>query len=148
VVAPFRFDRTWRFDVPVDRLWTAAADTGSFPAMFRWLRDYDAGPLETGMVATFRVRPPLPYTLHFVVTVTDVVTNERVEARVGGDVRGPAQLVVSPTADGSQARLAWNLEVVRPMLRRITPVARHPMIWGHDAVVAMGLRRFRREALA
>ena len=147
MVAPFGFDRTWRFDVPVDRLWSAVADTASFPTIFRWLDDYDAGPLEPGTVASFRVRPPLPYSLHFIVTVTDVVTHQRVEARVGGDVRGVAQLLVLGTEQGSQARLCWDLELVRPALRRVAPIARQPMKWGHDLVVASGVRRFRRTAL-
>jgi hypothetical protein len=148
VVEPFGFDRTWRFDVPVDRLWSAVADTSSFPRIFGWLDDFDAGPLERGTVASFRVRPPLPYSLHFVVTVTDVVAHERVEARVGGDVSGVAELTVGPAGEGSHARLCWNLELVRPALRRFAPVARRPMIWGHDLVVASGVRRFRRKALA
>ena len=147
MVAPFGFDRTWRFDVPVDRLWSAVADTSSFPTIFGWLDDYDSGPLERGTVASFRVRPPLPYSLHFVVTVTDVVMQQRVEARVGGDVSGDAELVVGPTEDGSLARLRWDLELVRPSLRRFASVTRRPMIWGHDLVVATGVRRFRRTAL-
>jgi hypothetical protein len=147
VGAPFRFDRTWRFDLPVDELWSVLADTRAYPSIFSWLQDYEAGPLEAGTVATFRVRPPLPYSLHLVVTIDDVVKNERVITRVGGDVRGPAELTLSPPDTGSQARLSWHLELVRPSLARIEPIARRPMIWGHDAVVALGIRQFRRKAL-
>lgn len=146
--APFEFDRTWRFDVSVDELWGAFNDTSAYPSIWPWLRDFSATPLESGGAADFRVRPPLPYTLHFVVTLDDVVRPEHVRASVGGDVRGPASLVLSPTAEGgSQARITWSLELVRPMLRRIEPVARRPMIWGHDAVVALGVRQFRRRVL-
>ena len=146
--APFRFDRTWRFDVTVDELWDAFGDTSAYPAIWPWLRDFSATPLETGGAADFRVRPPLPYTLHFDVHLDDVVRPERVVASVSGDVRGPASLVLSPTADGgAQARITWSLELVRPALRRIEPVARQPMTWGHDLVVALGVRQFRRRVL-
>lgn len=144
-MAAFRFDRAWRFDVHVDELWGAITDTATYPRIWSWLDEFESSPLAPGGVARFRVRPPLPYSLWFVVTVDEVVSHERVTATVGGDVRGPAELVVLPTADGaSQARIWWNLELVRPVLRRLEPVARQPMIWGHDLVVSRGVRQFRR----
>jgi hypothetical protein len=146
--APFRFDRSWRFDVTVDELWDALADTCSYPSVFPWLRDFEGGPLAAGTVATFRVRPPLPYSLHLVVTVIEVVAGSLVRTRVGGDVRGDADLAVTGVDGGSTARLRWDLDLVRPSLARIEPVARRPMIWGHDVVVAMGVRQFRRKALS
>lgn len=145
--APFRFDRTWRFDVTVEELWDGFADTSAYPAIWPWLRDFSASGLETGGGADFRVRPPLPYSLHFVVTLDEVVRPERVVATVGGDVHGPASLILSPTVGGAQARITWSLELVRPSLRRIEPAVRRPMIWGHDLVVAMGLRQFERRVL-
>jgi len=147
VSAPFRFDRSWRFDATADELWDALADTKAYPAVFSWLRDYEAGPLEAGTVATFRVRPPLPYSLHLVVTVVDVVDRRCVRTRVDGDVQGEADLAVASAGDGSTARLRWDLELVRPSLARVEPVARRPMIWGHDLVVALGVRQFRRKVL-
>jgi hypothetical protein len=147
--APFRFDRAWRFDVSVDELWEAIADTGAYPALWSWLRDFQAAPIEIGAAATFTVQPPLPYSMHFVVTVDDVVVGERIDATVGGDVRGPARLVVTPIeGGGAQARITWSLELVRPVLKRVEPVARRPMTWGHDLVVAIGVRQFRRAALS
>src|SRR5438132_12425021 len=117
--APFRFDRSWRFDVPVDALWEAFADTSVYPALWPWLDDFDAGPLAPGTVARFRVRPPLPYSLRFVVTVDDVIEHECVRATVDGDVRGSAELTVTPTAEGCQARITWSLALQRPGLVRI-----------------------------
>jgi hypothetical protein len=148
VAAPFRFDRSWRFDATIGDLWEALADTKAYPSVFSWLRDYQAGPLEAGTVAGFRVQPPLPYSLHLVVTVIDVEERAHVHARVDGDVRGEAELAVAGIDGGSTARLRWDLELVRPSLVRVEPVARRPMIWGHDVVVAMGIRQFRRKVLS
>lgn len=146
--APFRFDRTWRFDVTVDELWDAFADTARCPAIWPWLRDFSATALTSGGRADFRVRPPLPYSLSFVVTLDEVVRPERIDTTVGGDVRGPASLVLARTAEGgARARITWSLELVRPGLRRVEPIARRPMVWGHDLVVARGVRQFRQRAL-
>jgi hypothetical protein len=147
VPEPFRFDRSWRFDVPVDELWEAVADTAAYPRLWPWLADYESGPLVAGTVATFSVQPPLPYRLRFVVHVHDVVARDRVRAFVLGDVEGPARLDVASTPTGSSARLTWELELRRPVLARVEPVVRPVMILGHDLVVAMGVRQFRRRAI-
>jgi hypothetical protein len=134
--------------VSVDELWEALADTTAYPSVFSWLRDYEAGPLRPGTAARFRVQPPLPYSLHLVVSIVEVVDRSLVRTRVGGDVRGDADLAVAGVDGGSTARLRWDLELVRPSLVRIQPVARRPMIWGHDLVVARGVRQFRRKVLS
>jgi hypothetical protein len=100
-----------------------------------------------GTTARFAVRPPLPYTLRFEVHVDQVVAGERVAATVGGDVCGEARLEVAPAGSGSTARLAWTLELERPALRRLGRVARPAMVWGHDWIVARGVRQFTERAL-
>ena len=142
--APFRFDRTWHFDVSLERLWGAVADTEAYPRVWPWLDDFQTGPLSVVTVARFRVRPPLPYRLQFTVQVDDVVEYEHVSARVGGDVEGPARLDLAPTPTGSSARLTWELELRRPSLARVEPLVRPVMILGHNLVVARGVRQFRR----
>jgi uncharacterized protein YndB with AHSA1/START domain len=146
--APFRFDRRWRFDVPVERLWEVLADTGSYGRWWWWLLSYEPVPLEAGAVARFRVRGPLPYRLSFSARVDEVIEKDSVRASISGDLAGPASLEVSATVDGgSEARLAWELCAKRPLLVRTARVARPAMVWGHDLVVAAGVRQFRRKAL-
>jgi len=139
---PFTFDRTWAFDVPVERLWAAVADTSRFPEWMPWLEADALGPLEVGTVARFAVDPPLPYKLQLTVAVQHVEPGALVETIVSGDLAGPARLEVAPRGAGSTARLAWSLEVRRRLLLVGERVARPVMVWGHDAVVAKGLERF------
>jgi len=149
VSRPFRFDRSWRFDgVPAERLWDAVSSPQRFPAWWPWLDDADLpATLEAGVVARFTVRPPLPYALRFAVTIDDVVPGSRVDATVDGDVGGPASLEVATVDGGSEARLVWSLAIRRPLLARVERVARPAMVYGHDLVVALGVRQFRRRAL-
>jgi hypothetical protein len=141
-VTPFRFDRTWRFDVSDDRLWDAVSDTSRFPEWFPWLEADHLGPLTTGTVARFRIDPPLPYRLNLVVSVVAVEEGRSVDTEVSGDLVGPARLEVAPDGDGATARLVWSLVVQRPALSLLERVARPVMVWGHDAVVSRGLDRF------
>jgi hypothetical protein len=93
------------------------------------------------------VRPPLPYRLAISVDVREVVEARVVDGIVDGDLSGPARLEIAAVGGGSEARLTWDLELSRPSLRRLERVARPAMVWGHDVVVAVGVRRFRRRAL-
>lgn len=131
--------------MPLDVLWGALADTGSYVRWFPWLDAGDLGPLEAGTVARIGVRPPLPYRLGLTVTLDEVVEGQRILATVDGDVAGPASLEVA--ADGpaaSTAHLTWSLELRRGLLLAAERFARPAMVWGHDAVVAVGVQRFRR----
>jgi hypothetical protein len=147
VPAPFTFDRRWELAVPPDRLWDVLSRTEDYPRWWSWLDRFQADGLRPGSVARFTVRPPLPYRLHVVVAVERVDPCASVDVRVTGDLDGPARLEIAPCGAGSEARLRWSLHLRRPLLVRIERVARPAMVWGHDAVVAAGVRQFRHRAL-
>lgn len=145
---PFTFDRRWRFDVPVADLWAAVSRVERFPEVWSWLDHFEAEGLRPGATARFSVRPPLPYRLHVTVVVDEVEPERCVTVTIGGDIEGPARLEVAPLdSGGSEARLAWTLRLRRPALVRLERLARPAMVWGHDTVVAIGVRQFRRRAL-
>lgn len=148
-VAPFTFDRSFRFDVPRSELWARISQTERFVEWWRWLRRLESPDpqLVEGTQATCIVRGPLPYELRLTIAVHDVVPEQLVTTSVDGDLRGPARLEVSGDDGSSEARLVWRLEVVDPALRSLTRVARPLMSWGHDVVVSRGLRQFKARAL-
>lgn len=143
---PFRFDRRWVFPVPPERLWAVVASTGDYQKWWPWLRVLE-GELTEGTVARCEIRSPLPYSLRFTVAVAEVVPERLVRGDIDGDLRGPARLELDPHADGVEARLVWEVELTRSLLRRAAAVARPAMEWGHDWVVANGVEQFCRRAL-
>ena len=151
--SPFRFDRTWPFGVAPDELWATLANTDRYREWWPWLREFavDGGPgdaaLTTGAVAHVVIQAPLPYQLHCTVRVVDAVTDERLVTVVDGDLTGPARLELVPTADGTDARLVWELELRAPLLRSFAMVARPAMAWAHDRIVERGLVQFEGHAL-
>ena len=72
-----------------------------------------------------------------------------VDAVVEGDLAGPARLEVDAAENGpgSVVRLAWDMELCRPVLRAAARVGRPVMEWGHDWVVTNGVEQFVRRAL-
>ena len=131
-------------------MWTALTRTGDYQRWWPWLREFSGDGLVPGGRTTCVVRAPVPYTLRFTVAVTELVPGERIEALVDGDVTGPARLDISAIGArrrASQVRLAWEVELQRPMLRAAATVGRPVMEWGHDWVVSTGFEQFCRKAL-
>jgi hypothetical protein len=147
VAAPFRFDRAWTFPVPPERFWATINDTGRYREWWPWLREFDGAPLERGITARCVIQAPLPYALDLLITVDDVVPETSVDVRISGDLVGPARLEVAPDGDGCSARLNWSLRLEDRWLRHVARVARPAMVWAHDRVVEVGVRRFERVAL-
>lgn len=144
---PFRFDRTWLFDVGPDELWATLTRTGDFRRWWPWLREFSGDGLVAGGRSECVVRAPVPYTLRFTVTVADLEPGRRVEAVVAGDLSGPARLELAPERRGTLTRLAWEVRLERPVLRSAARLGRPLMEWGHDWVVTTGVEQFCRRAL-
>jgi hypothetical protein len=146
-LAPFRFDRSWTFDVPPDDLWGVLVRTDQFPEWWPWLRELSGDGLVPGGRSACVVRAPIPYTLRFTVEIRELVPGRMVDAVVEGDLAGPARLEVGPAPAGSVVRLAWEMELCRPVLRAAAHFGRPVMEWGHDWVVATGVEQFLGRAL-
>ena len=140
----FGFDRAWEFALEPDALWTHLSDTSSYRRWWPWLRSFDPVPIEPGVRTRCRIGPPLPYTLGLVVQVDSVTPAREIVATVTGDVAGPARLELAPVPRGTRARLVWQLDVQRPLLRAAAHAARPLLVWGHDWVVSNGVEQFRR----
>jgi hypothetical protein len=146
-LAPFRFDRTWEFAVGPDELWGVLERTDDFRRWWPWLRELSGDGLVPGGRSDCVVRAPIPYTLRFTVVVRELVPGRLVAAVVEGDLAGPARLEVNAVEVGSSVRLAWEMELCRPVLRAAARVGRPVMEWGHDWVVSNGTEQFLRRAL-
>ena len=143
----FSSDRTWVFAVSPATFWETVSRTDQYRQWWTWLRWLDEAAIEEGVRARCEVDPPLPYNLHFTIALDRVVPERLIEATVEGDITGPARLEVEPHPEGSLVRLTWDLVPGTPLLRGLSRVARPVMVWGHDRVLELGARQFRRRAL-
>jgi uncharacterized protein YndB with AHSA1/START domain len=153
VPSPFRFDRSWHFEVRPEELWTTLSHTERYREWWPWLRtfamdgaDGDSA-LTTGHTARVVIQAPLPYQLHCTIRVDDAVRDERLVTTVEGDLHGPARLELRPVDGGTEARLAWEFELRAPLLRTLALVGRPAMAWAHDRIVERGLVQFEGHAL-
>ena len=158
--SPFRFDRVWHFDVTPAEFWSTLSYTERYREWWPWLRTFtidggaidgedgdDEDVLATDRTAHVVIQAPLPYQLHCDVRIVDAVPDERLVTTVDGDLLGPARLELRPVEGGTEARLAWELELRAPMLRTLSIIGRPAMAWAHDRIVERGLVQFEGHAL-
>lgn len=143
----FGFDRVWTFPVSPDVLWAILTRTDDFQRWWPWLREFSGDGLVAGGRSVCLVRAPAPYALRFTVAVRALEKGRLVDAVVDGDLAGPARLEVRSNGRGSVARLSWEMELRRPALRVAARFGRPLMEWGHEWVVANGVKQFFRLAL-
>jgi uncharacterized protein YndB with AHSA1/START domain len=143
-----RSDRTWTFAVPRDELWTAITQTGEYRRWWPWLRSFRANGFDEGDVWRCLVQPPVPWWVRFTITLDEVTLGERAVARVGGDIKGTAELTLADDGKGSSARLVSDLAPASLVLQAAAFAARPLAVWGHDWVLDQGAAQFSRRALA
>jgi len=146
-VAPFTFDKSWAFPATPEQVWDVLTRTEDYRRWWPWLAVLESDGLREGATARCVVRPPLPYRLHFDVHVDRVEPARTLDARVTGDLQGPAQLELASDPAGCTVRLSWEVQLASRRLQRVARIGRPVMQWGHDLVVDMGVRQFRRRAL-
>lgn len=149
-MGPLASDRAWTFAAPAERVWAALSETERFGSWWPWLRRFEApAGLTPGAEWICAVKPPLPYVMRFTVTIGGVEAPRHVEASLHGDIVGRARLDVAPTGEGtSTLRLQSSLQAARRPLAVLSLVAGPMARWGHDWVLATGMRQFSAHALA
>ena len=144
-----RSDQRFSFDRPPAEVWEAMGRTSAYTDWWPWLRRLDASGLFAGDVWSCHIQPPLPYFLRFTITLDEVVPVELARATVAGDIRGTAEFTLRPDGEAAcEGRLVSDLAPASSVLRAFAVVARPLVVWGHDWVIAEGIRQFRDRGLA
>jgi uncharacterized protein YndB with AHSA1/START domain len=141
-----RSDRTYGFAHAPGEVWDAIGRVDAYRDWWPWLRHFDADGLVAGDRWECAVRPPVPYTLRFAITLDEVEEHRRIDASVSGDLAGEATVVLVPTERGCEVRLTSSLAPTGQPLRSVMRVTPWLGRFGHDWVLDVGLRQFRRRA--
>lgn len=137
-------DRSWVLGAPAERVWEALTSTDRYQRWWPWLLRFDA-PAGLTVGATWRcaVKPPLPYTVRFVLALDEVWAPEHIAATVSGDIAGEAHIDLTPDTDTTcTLRLRSTLRPVGRPLVVAGAIAGPLTRWGHDWVLTTGVRQF------
>ena len=137
-------DRRYVFRADVEEVWHNMGRVEEFPDWWRWLRDFDVqgSGLETGGVLSGLVVPPIPYRFRVSIHMEDVQPNRSIRASLGGDLTGPAAVDLRQTPAGCELTIKWDVEMRKASMRSAARFCRPLLVWGHDQVIEITLRRF------
>ena len=137
-------DRSYRFPMLPDALWSTLGETGSYRSWWPWLTDLEADGLVAGAVWRCTVHPPLLYALRFAIHLDEVVRPTFVTARISGDIVGTSRLVIAARGNGCDVQLTSTLAPSNRALGMIEQVARPIIRRAHNWVIDTGARQFLR----
>ena len=91
------------------------------------------------------VTPPVPYRMHVDVELVACRRPPAIDAVVHGDLEGSASLRIGRSGlGGCTVEATWSVEMMQTPMRIANRFA-HPFLrWGHDRVVDITVRSFRR----
>jgi len=139
---PVRSEHLARFPVDAERLWEHVVDVDRYRTWWPWLRRLDAREVAEGEVWRCTIQGRVPYRLRLRLTLVEVDAPSRVRADVDGDLRGWAELRISPDGDGrSELDLRSSLAPTGTMVRIGAALAPGIARRGHDRIITHGMRR-------
>lgn len=138
------FAGSFRLPLAPAAVWDLVAEPANFATWWSWLSDLrvEGDGLAPGATWHGVVSPPVPWRLSLEVTFLACERPWSADALVSGDCSGPASLRLAGLDDGTEATLAWSLEMHPLALRVADRVARPLLLAGHDAVVRWALAGF------
>lgn len=138
------YRHVYRFDLEPHRLWERIQEFDQFEHWWPWLSDLrvEGTGLARGTVLHGVVTPPLPYRMEIEVELIDTQPARSIDAVVGGDLVGEAQIRMRPEDGQTWAEVAWAVEMKQPVMRLADRLT-HPLLqWGHDRVVEITVAGF------
>jgi hypothetical protein len=141
-MAAYRFLTTWLLGGPVEPVFDAIYDAGTWPEWWRGVRRaelLEEGDADgVGRLWDFTWRSRLPYDLSFRLRVTVVERPWRMEGAADGELVGTGRWRLYSGAAGTAATYEWDVSTSRAWMNRLAPVARPAFAWNHDTVMSWG----------
>ena len=133
----YHFAEHWTIpDHSPEAVWRVIVDATLLPKWWRgvYLESIPIQPYSQPAVgARFRVKARgfLPYKLNFILECTELEQNRVVAVRSLGDFQGQWRAVVSPHEGGAHVDTTWQVTVLKPIVRWLSPLLRPLFAWNH-----------------
>jgi len=140
--AVFELVTHWQLAAPVERVWHALTEAEEWPRWWRYVREVEqrrpGDEHGVGAVRRFAWSSRLPYGLAFDVEVVESVRNRRLRGRASGQLEGEGLWELFPVGDTTRVRYTWRVELTRPWMRSLAPLAAPLFRWNHEGVMRAG----------
>lgn len=145
----FRFDESWEIPgASVDEVYDVLARGELLPQWWKgvYLEAEKFGAGETPKVGDrlrVKARGFLPYRLNFIIEAVELDPGKRVVVGTVGDFHGRWTATLSPLGGGTRVQLEWEVTVLQPILRRLSPLLRPLFAWNHRWTTPRGEKGLR-----
>ncbi len=145
----FRFDESWVIpDASVADVYAVLSQGELLPRWWKGVylevkRLGPAGAPKVGDRLQARARGFLPYELKFVLEATALEPDRRVEVRTIGDFEGLWSAELSQRPDCVHVAIVWQVTVLRPILKLLSPILRPAFAWNHRWTTPRGEKGLR-----
>jgi hypothetical protein len=147
VPEPYHFVTDWRFNAPVERVWSVVLDIERYPGWwknFRRVKITRGDGRSIGSIVWCEVRGSLPYSLNYSLEVIEAIEFRHLLLRSSGDLVGTGRWAFSQlTAETSEAVYHWDVATANPILNLIAPLAKGALARNHEHVMANGYAALR-----
>jgi uncharacterized protein YndB with AHSA1/START domain len=143
----FHLTTQWTLAAAPMAVWDALARPQAWPSWWRAVERVEViepgDPDGTGAYRRLTWRTALPYRITFNMRTVRVEKPTLIEGRADGELAGTGRWTLAPTGAGgtccgTHVRYDWMVEVTKPWMRLIAPLARPLFAWNHNVVMEWG----------
>ncbi|MFC4003094.1 SRPBCC family protein [Prauserella oleivorans] len=137
----YRFRTEWTLPAPAPRVFATVVDLATYP---KWWPDVRSVRQVDDDTAELVCRATLPFALRLRMTrIEEDEHGGRLGVRLSGDLEGSLTGLLRPAGSGTRLRISQHVEVRRPLLRSLSPLA-HPVFRiNHAVMMRRGLHGLR-----
>lgn len=150
VGSDYRFVTVWRVAGTVEEVKAVLSDDQSLPQW--WPSVYlsvvpakDEGADGTGRAVELHTMGWLPYTLRWVLTITEPMTDEGFALAAAGDLNGVGRWTFTPDGPEVVITYHWRVSAAKPLLRRLSWLLKPVFSANHRWAMARGEESLRLE---
>lgn len=132
----------WTLSAPQKAVWDELIKPEDWPAWWRAVVQVEVlapGDVEgIGALRRFTWRTALPYSLSFDMRTVRVEPMTLIEGRAEGELSGVGRWTLAADGEDTRVRYDWRVEVTKPWMRLLAPLARPVFAWNHGKVMGWG----------
>ncbi len=138
----------WKLSAPVSAVWAELTHPESWPEWWKGVVAVDLlEPGDANGVGAYRRmtwRSALPYRIAFNMRTVRIEPRTVIEGVADGELSGVGRWQVTRVGSGTDVRYDWIVDVSKPWMRTLQPIAKPVFEWNHNIVMEWGRRGLER----
>ena len=132
----------WHLPAPITSVWKLLSTPEDWPSWWRAVKAVELlerGDSEgVGAYRRLHWRTALPYEIAFNMRTTRIVKPSLIEGHADGELTGIGRWQLTPADSFTDVRYDWIVDVGKPWMRVLLPLARPVFRWNHNVVMRWG----------